>query len=285
MMAYDNKFVVSILVNGKPVRELNVKGKRTATVQFGSEYVIRIKNKNRERAMANVSIDGTDVLCGKRLILGPNEKVDLERFVDEHDGGSKFKFISLEQGEITGEIQDPDSAENGRIVVEFQKEKVSQPVFFLGDPNPHEYFVKGLSRGPKKLKSSLTIQANNLDTTMYGAATNCVADSTFTSSTIGYDTSSGLNIPESMKGATVEGSHSDQKFEEGESFPLEHQTTTLEIYLKGPALPKSKEYEWGVFVGNERSPRAKHVSRPELMKIMSSMVLPDDKEIKIEKVY
>ena len=106
MMAYNNKFVVSVLVSGKPLRELNVQGKRTCTIPFGSEYKIRIKNRNNIRAMASLSIDGTDVLCGKRIILGPNETVDLERFVDDKDSGSKFKFISLEQGEQTGEIQD-----------------------------------------------------------------------------------------------------------------------------------------------------------------------------------
>lgn len=252
MMAYDNKFVASILVNGKPLRELNVHGKRTAVIPFGSEYIVRLKNKNTVRAKVSVSIDGTDVLCGKKLILNPNETVDLERFVDSHDGGSKFKFISIEQGEVTGEIQDPDNLENGRIVVTFEKEY--QKVIPKEPSNPFITRSRGdiVFGSPVRgfdisgMSDSRTLVSNCVDTS-FTALTNgaILSDSNYFV---------GLDISEGEKGATVEGSYSSQKFQEGEDFKVENKKTTLEIYLKGPSSKKM----WALFVDGESFPRAQN---------------------------
>jgi len=298
-MAYNNKFVVSVLINGKPVRELNVNDKRTATVPFGSEYKIRLKNNNKKaRALATVSIDGTDVLCGKSIILGPKEWVDLERFVDNKDSGNKFKFISLEQGEQTGEIQDPSSLDNGKIVVEFQKEKVKEeklePILTIsGD---HGFTTSHRSLRSKGLLGASLSRPGSYDTLI---ATNCAVDSVVgtafascTTDTALFNsvdhttfTSNAAEITKEEKGATVEGSTSNQKFEEGESFPVERNKTVLEIFLKGPAAPTLVEEEWALFVGDENTPRAKHVIKSALVALMANMILPEDKEIKITKIY
>lgn len=123
MMAYQEGIVASIMVDGKPLREFNHSGRRTCKIPFGSEYSIRLKNKSNLRALISVDIDGTDVLCYKQLVMRPHDQIQLERFVDELDSGSKFKFISLEEGIKTGEIQDPTSKENGIIRIKYYKER------------------------------------------------------------------------------------------------------------------------------------------------------------------
>lgn len=308
-MAYNNKFVVSVLINGKPIRELNVENKRTATVPFGSEYKIRLKNNNKKaRALASVTIDGTDVLCGKSIILGPKEWVDLERFVDSKDSGSKFKFISLEQGEQTGEIQDPSSLDNGKIVVEFQKEKVEEeklePIYTISGDIP-DWSGGGILRGVRgaagprgsrgKLLGASLSRPGSYDSGLI--STDCVVNSATSFASCATDTamfnstdhttftSNAAEITKEEKGATVEGSTSNQKFEEGESFPVERNKTVLEIFLKGPSLKKDVEGEWALFVEGENLPRAQHVSKSALMAAMATMVLPEDKEFKITKVF
>lgn len=266
MMAYNNNFIVSVLVNNKPLRELNVQGKRTCTLPFGSEYKIRLKNKHNVRAMASISIDGTDVLCGSKIVLGPKETVDVERFVDDSDGGSKFKFISLEQGEQTGEIQDPDHHENGVIRVEFEKE------LELGTL---------LSRPKVALDSS---QPRGIDSTLFAS---CVGPSTpLTSDTIdSYTTvsanmtSNSIDLPKQEKGATVEGSHSDQKFSKVSGFSTEGVSTVIEIFLKGPSSD-----QWGIFVEGESAPRARSKEKKDLTAMLGAMVLPEDKEVSIKKL-
>jgi len=97
-MGYSNGFVASIILKNKPLREFKYGGKRTVKVPFGSEYIIRLKNKSKEPALVDVSIDGTDVLNGAELVLKAGETMDLERFVDDNSKGKKFKYISLEEG-------------------------------------------------------------------------------------------------------------------------------------------------------------------------------------------
>lgn len=276
MMAYENKFVVSVLVNGRPVREFNSSGKRTATVPFGSEYKIRLINKNNVRAKASVFIDGTDVLCGKKIVLGPYETVDLERFVDDADKGKKFKFISVEQGLQTGEIQDPYNSENGQITVEFSKELVAN--FMLGTPtilSDHYSYSNPIFRSvaPQAMFNGASIKAN--DAAFYSSC-----DTTALASNAVDGTLTSTSMSESTAGATVEGSNSNQKFHQTSDFATEWGTTRMVIYLKGPGL----EEKWGIFVNNESSPRAMHPVKQELIKTLSTLVLPDDASVQIKKV-
>src|SRR5271170_4418517 len=114
MMAWQKSFIVSILNNkNQVVREEAGDFSRVARVDFDSEYKIRIQNKTNRRAYARVEIDGMEVSPGRRFVMGPKEVVDLERFILDGDlsTGKRFKFMSLEKGAATGEIQDPTSAE------------------------------------------------------------------------------------------------------------------------------------------------------------------------------
>lgn len=123
MSAFQSQLVASVIYNNQPVRETNEGGRRTCYIPFNSEYRLKLKNTTGLRALAKVSIDGTPIISGDRkFLLHGYGEFEIERFVTDLNQGKKFKFISLEQGSATGELQDPSSPLNGLIRVEFFKE-------------------------------------------------------------------------------------------------------------------------------------------------------------------
>lgn len=115
---YHRKFVTSIKANGKVLRENDGE----VAVPFGSEYSILLKNMNSVRAQVRVSIDGVEATDGW-LILQPNGKLDLERWIKNGNlsKGNKFKFI-----ERTANIEKHRGieAEDGLVRVEYKFEKI-----------------------------------------------------------------------------------------------------------------------------------------------------------------
>lgn len=116
---YDNKLAVAIKSAGKVCREF----KDTVYLPFGSEFSIFVKNLNSVRAQVNITVDGQQVITG--LVVNPNSEVEVERFVKNNDKGNRLKFI-----ERTANIENHRGIkiEDGLVRVEFQFEKVSQPV-------------------------------------------------------------------------------------------------------------------------------------------------------------
>lgn len=118
-MMYNSKFVVCVKSNGKILREF----KDTCYVPFGSNYSILLKNLNSVRALASVSIDGTDVAEGNTFVVRPNSELEINRFIKNGNlkEGNSFKFIertaSVEQGRGI-------KSDDGIIRVQFQFEKV-----------------------------------------------------------------------------------------------------------------------------------------------------------------
>lgn len=90
-MMFANQYVLAVKANGKILREQD----RNVTLPFGTEFELVCKNLNSRRAMVSVSIDGTDVADGRRLIIAPNNSVTLSRYI--HNGnlasGNAFRFI------------------------------------------------------------------------------------------------------------------------------------------------------------------------------------------------
>ena len=74
---YNAKLAVALKHSGKVLREFGDK----VYVPFGAEYSILIKNMNSVRAEVTVHIDDTDVGGGTQFVIGPNESVELERFI------------------------------------------------------------------------------------------------------------------------------------------------------------------------------------------------------------
>ena len=208
MMAYDNKFVLAVLHNGSPVREIG----SVVHLPFHSEYKVRLKNKHASlRAKAKVSIDGRQVSNLGDFILQPNETLDLERFLDESmTSGRRFKFVPLGDSRVN----DPTDTENGIIKVEFYREITPRPRPLIKSP--------GIGR------------PLNLPNDMYrsnwsgGGTTSCSVN--YTSNSI--IPTNDWYVPEKA-GATVEGAHSGQSFVYGSNFQTETYPVTLELRIRG----------------------------------------------------
>lgn len=207
-MMYSNKLAAAIKSNGKVLREF----KDTVYVPYGSEYSILIKNLNTVRTIANIFIDGENVAPGG-LVINAGSEIDLERWIKNGNltDGNRFKFI-----ERTAGIENHRGIklEDGIIRIEYQFEKVynfNGPIF--GGLN-YPTGVRGVLGSPE---------------TTYGVAhcaTNSVLRASASDGTVKSFTANDVGI-------TVPGSHSTQKFQTVNSFPLETEKHSLVFKLLG----------------------------------------------------
>jgi len=266
MMGYSNGFIATILLKNKPLREFKYRGKRTVKVPFGSEYIIRLKNKSKDPALVQVSLDGTDVLNGSELILEAGETLDLERFVDDSSKGKKFKFISLEEGAKTGEIDDPYRKENGLIQIKFFKAAKIQSltdsiIKEQGSPVPYPYYPPH-PYYPQYIKT--TTDGISYPTVTCGIKGNHYAEGVSPINFAGVASASCFvsNDLQQDKGATVEGSESTQAFSISSEYCKSGlNATTLDIYMVGPNFKEEVKKEWGVYLGKNKDPEASFKER------------------------
>lgn len=126
---YSQKFVAAIKVNGQVLRESG----DLVTLPFGCEYAIFLKNLNSVRVQIKVSVDGKEAMDG--LVLGPNQTIDLERFVREGNlsSGNRFKFI-----ERTKDIEKHRGigTDDGLVRIEYATERVTQVLNHIR----HQYY-------------------------------------------------------------------------------------------------------------------------------------------------
>jgi len=109
-----NNFIVKLKSNNKILNEIG----NEIQIPFSSEYSIILKNLNNRKAVISISLDGKDVLNGRRLIIEANKELMLERFLNNDlNSGNKFKFINK-----TKKIQEyrGDNIEDGILKVTFQ---------------------------------------------------------------------------------------------------------------------------------------------------------------------
>ncbi len=239
MMAYDSQFVICVLHNGHPIREIN----GTVSVPFSSEYQIRLKNKHSYlRAKARVWVDGRQASNLGDFILKAGETLDLERFLDSDlDSGNKFKFVPLSDRRVN----DPTDPSNGTIKVEFYRE--------------YDYLKNITITNPvKPWKPIKPLNPKDADDATWYWNSNDDSDITYTSGGRGSSMGSTVNVScntflanstcdsyipcaDSSAGATVEGEHSGQQFTYGDSFQTEVFPTTLTLRIKGISKPDPLE--------------------------------------------
>ena len=128
---YRDKFILSVIHDGHPVKEVGNWGSKEVAIPFDSEYKLRLKNKNDKSCTARVFIDDKRVSQLGDFILHAGRTIDLERFVDRSlQNGNRFKFVTLDHSDV----DDPTSSENGIIRVEFRLAKEKNGIVISQEP-------------------------------------------------------------------------------------------------------------------------------------------------------
>ena len=226
---YRDKFVLSVIHDGHPVKETGCKWAREVAIPFDSEYKIRLKNKNDRSCTARVLIDGKRVSQLGDVIVTAGGTIDLERYIDRSlDKGKKFKFVTLDHQDV----DDPTSSSNGIIEVEFRKAKQANGIKL--DYRPSDFVwrmpYKEDNDGPQ-----WTYGGGDAD----GTAGDMGSDTVMYSASNGVRSFSkgGMFTPESSRsfvsaGATVEGSKSNQQFSYS-NLEVEEHAVTLKLKIVG----------------------------------------------------
>lgn len=244
---YKNNFVLTILHNNQPLREMK---QREVYLPFESEYSLLLENRNNRRAAVNIKIDGTDVFSGDDMILDAYQSVPLERFVVDGNlnRGNRFRFVRAGDSRVS----DPGNLENGLIEVEFWLEKSLQRWTTTTDTStwthiPYTYTGSGTAN---RIRSSMgttdpafdsrTSINDSSEQTTYSAN---VPQMSSDSNTISHH----LFLPDGVTdaGATVEGSTSHQRFQNAWFGEKDYPSTTMKLWLRGldkPFTTKTKLY-------------------------------------------
>ena len=223
-MAYDSSFVLCVLHEGSPVREINGQ----VSIPFQSEYKVRLKNKHGYlRTKARVWIDGRKVSNLGDFILKPGETLDLERFLDQSlSSGNRFKFVPLSDDRVN----DPTDKNNGTIKVEFYRE-----LDLLNGWKP----PKIVPLTPRDPDYWYTYDSNT-GIGFHSGSGHAINSSTRVGSVKTFSSASNVNLNCSLisssptsAGATVEGNWSGQSFAYGDDFQTEVFPVTLTLRLRG----------------------------------------------------
>jgi len=201
-MVYQESFVAVVKCHGKILREQN---KSEVHLPFGSEYSLLFKNLNSRRVNVNVSIDGTDILFGKSLVIDANSEMELERFLDHVSHGNKLKFI-----EKTEQVSNHrgDRIDDGIIRIEYAFEK---PINYNWTYTyPYPTFFSNSTSNCSLISPETPLYETDMSVNL------C----------------SSVNLPSSDCGITVPGSKSQQSFEYTSIGTLENSNVII-LVLKG----------------------------------------------------
>ena len=235
-MVYSNKFIVCVLVNGIPSEE---RANGTVILPFGTEYVLRFRNKHNRRAVVNFSIDGENV-SGKGYVVPANGFVDIKRHADVDRA---FKFVSLDSADaidqgkngpnpdkIKGTIEASFYLEKEQIVDvqqvthhhqhhhDYRRRTYRDPIY----PPPQFPFMGGSGDG-----GNVSYGGGDINCSLPKSSSNFDGDSL--PDTMNFLRSSG---PPVSDGATVEGHSTGQTFRTVQ-IDLEDTATVLKIFLQG----------------------------------------------------
>lgn len=133
-MAYSNKFVACVVVDGRVQKEL---GNGTVKIPFGSEYTLRFRNKHDRRAVVQFFIDGENV-SGEGYVIQPHSKIDIRRH-SEIDRAFRFVELDSEEAVEHGKDGPNPNKEKGLIECRFRLEKRRPPVVYRDRHIHHHY--------------------------------------------------------------------------------------------------------------------------------------------------
>lgn len=244
---YTSNFIMVVVVDGKIQRESH---NGVLAIPFGSEFSIRLKNKNSKRAIAKLSIDGENV---GDFIIEANSHWDIERSVHND---KKFCFASIESEAAYDEGKNDFSPKDfhGLIECKFALEANSyyNPTLVIGDgingwyqkpwnwnqpyyepwnwnqPYYGSHTIRGLGGGYSCSNGTSKSQSLNGINPQYSCNNASLQGSCLSNS---FNCSLDFNMPLEA-GVVVEGSQSSQTFQ-STYFKDDGVFTTLRIKLKG----------------------------------------------------
>jgi len=225
---YKDNFIVVIKHKGKILRELNGRIK----LPFGSEYSILLKNKDSRSAVANIEIDGEDVMSGHRYIVSANSTRELKGFLKGINAKNKFRFIkkTKEISEFRG-----DRLDDGLVKVEFwyeQKQEQVQP-WVIYNSFPYNY---GIDWSSNIDDSSGIVGGHQFNYTSETSGLTKGNSGVVYSLTM----SNRVSKPLSDEGITVKGSKINQQFQYGCVGTLENNSSVIIIKLIGGVKIENK---------------------------------------------
>lgn len=135
-MAYSNKFVANVIVDGRIQKEL---GNGTVKIPFGSEYTLRFRNKHNRRAVVQFLIDGEDV-SGEGYVIQPHSKIEIRRH-SEIDRAFRFVELDSEEAAEFGKDGPNHNKEKGLIECRFFLEK-KRPTVVYRDRHIHHHYPR-----------------------------------------------------------------------------------------------------------------------------------------------
>jgi len=220
---YNKKLIACIKADGKILREQG----ENVYLPFGTEYQIFLKNENDRKVEISITIDGEDVLNGSKLLLSPGKNMELKGFIRDINGGEDnraFKFI-----EKTQEISEfrGDKPEDGlvKITYQFEQESITNKLrdFWYSDDRIYTNHTNP-SFGPGFIETSTT--------PTYGT-TSISSNEVFCSTEMVSNNISTNALRNNDMGITVEGTATNQKFQEGNIGYLENETHSIILKLVG----------------------------------------------------
>lgn len=114
---FKSDFVASILLNGNIAKE---EGTGEVKIPFGSEYGIRLRNKNKFPAACDIYIDGRLVNSQGSLFLAGNQFVDIDHFITKDGEKRSFEFVKIADNKHKDDIEENET-QNGNVEVRFYK--------------------------------------------------------------------------------------------------------------------------------------------------------------------
>lgn len=187
-MMFKENLVVSVKAGGNYLTD---KGNKIL-MPFGTEYSLFFRNKDVRRvAIGPITIDGKDILDGKRMVLDAAEDWTLEGAIRDTDDSYRFKFI-----ERTKKISNhrDDDPEDGLISVSFQYEKIKSTFHKMRERRINgdgHGFLHSMNIGGHDSAPIATYSASSASTMNVGSVSNLQHQAQ----------------PEAEAGITVDGNH------------------------------------------------------------------------------
>lgn len=226
-MVYKKNFALAIKAKGKILREVG----EQVFIPFGSEYSIVLKNLHSVKASVKVWVDGQLITEGCSLIIKPNESIDLERFIRNGNlsAGNRLKFI-----ERTESIEEHRGIkiDDGIVRIEYQFERKLEPIPapLTGPFHQHNYwpvYQPGVRTPNPLYRHDVWYSANTVECNA------AVHKGNLRSSSV-------VNASASQVGITVEGSISEQAFDQVLPLWLEDEVHAMSLQLVGQTNEGSK---------------------------------------------